>query len=79
MYHWYMSPDDCDMNDVTHDVLIGNGSKVVVEFAVLEVPGGLADNEVITLPIVIRLIVISYVKSLLRVQSKLVTLPTKPS
>ena len=70
---------DCDMNDVTHDVLIGNGSKVVVEFAVLEVPGGLADNEVITLPIVIRLIVISYVKSLLRVQSKLVTLPTKPS
>ena len=36
---------DCDMNDVTHDVLIGNGSKVVVEFATLEVPGGPAKGK----------------------------------
>ena len=36
---------DCDMNDVTHDVLIGNGSKVLVEFAVLEVLGGPAKGK----------------------------------
>ena len=36
---------DCDMNDVTHDVLIGNGSKVSVEFAVLEVPAGPAKGK----------------------------------
>jgi len=36
---------DCDMNDVTQDVLIGNGSKVIVEFAILEVLGGPAKGK----------------------------------
>ena len=31
---------DCDLNDVTQSVLIGNGSKVEVEFALLEIQGG---------------------------------------
>ena len=31
---------DCDLNDVTQSILIGNGSKVEVEFALLEIQGG---------------------------------------
>jgi hypothetical protein len=31
---------DCDLNDVTQSVLIGNGSKVEVEFALLDIQGG---------------------------------------
>ena len=31
---------DCDLNDVTQSVLIGNGSKVEVEVALLEIQGG---------------------------------------
>ena len=31
---------DCDLNDVTQSVLIGNGSKVEVEFALLDTQGG---------------------------------------
>lgn len=31
---------DCDLNDVTQSILIGNGSKVEVEFALLDIQGG---------------------------------------
>ena len=31
---------DCDLNDVTQSILIGNGSKVEGEFALLEIQGG---------------------------------------